>query len=105
MSLKKTLSETINAYEQKGYDKRFELTSNCLKCIDTDKQYDPESFSIVNVHRFDGMTSAGDESVLYVIEADEGNTKGLLTDAYGTYADSLSFEMIEKLKYDPRVHG
>lgn len=101
---KNTLSQTIDTYEKDGYTTRFKLTPNCLECIDTKKQFDPEKFSIVNVHRFDGMTSAGDESVLYVIEADEGKTKGLLIDAYGMYSDSLSFEMIEKLRFDPTIH-
>lgn len=103
MTDSKTLSQTIKAYEAKGYNVRFKLTSKHLKCIDSDAKYDPENFSIVAVHRFDGMTSAGDESVLYVIEADESKKKGLLVDAYGTYADSLSFEMIEKLRYDPNL--
>jgi len=98
---KKTLSQRVKQFEEKGYTKRFKLTENGLVCMDTDKQYDPESFSIVETFRFDGMTSAGDESVLYVIEADEGSTKGLLVDAYGTYADSLSFEMAQKLRFDP----
>ncbi|MBD3639310.1 MAG: phosphoribosylpyrophosphate synthetase [Crocinitomicaceae bacterium] len=93
----KTLVEAIKEYEQQGYKIEFKLTEKCLQDVGSGKEYDPQSFSIVGVHRFDGMTNIDDEAVLYVIEADEGKTKGLLIDAYGAYSDSLSFEMIQKL--------
>lgn len=97
MTIERTLIETIKKYEEKGYRLRFKLTSNCLKCIDSSEEFEPENFNIIETHRFDGMSSAGDESVLYVIEAENGQKKGLLIDAYGTYSDSLSFEMLHKL--------
>ncbi|MEX1002596.1 MAG: phosphoribosylpyrophosphate synthetase [Crocinitomicaceae bacterium] len=105
MTEEKTLSERIKEYEKNGYTRNFELTENYLRCIDTKRKYDPKDFHIVEVYRFDGMTNPDDEAVLYVIEADEGKTKGLLVDAYGMYADSLSFEMIEKLKIDRSKSG
>ena len=94
----KTLSESIKKYEAKGYNKNFELTEKYLHCLDNDRKYDPKEFSIVEVKRFDGMTDAGDDTVIYVVEADDGKTKGLIVDGYGVYSDSLSFEMINKLK-------
>jgi hypothetical protein len=98
---KKTLSEQTKIFEEKGYTKRFTLTEKALECLDTGKSYNPAEFSIVETFRFDGMTSVGDEAVLYLIEADEGQTKGMLIDAYGTYADSISFEMAQKLRFTP----
>ena len=47
-------------------------------------------------HRFEGMSSTDDNSVVYAISSKDG-LKGILVDAYGVYASSLSDEMIRKL--------
>ncbi|PHO00465.1 phosphoribosylpyrophosphate synthetase, partial [Rhodobacteraceae bacterium 4F10] len=57
----------------------------------------PDTFEVVEVYRFEGMSSAGDNSVVYAIQTKTG-VKGVLVDAYGVYANSLSPEMIQKLK-------
>ena len=54
------------------------------------------------VHRFEGMTNPDDSSVLYAI-ASTGGLKGLLVDAYGAYAESVSQEMIRKLQIDKQT--
>jgi hypothetical protein len=51
------------------------------------------------VHRFEGMTSPDDSSVLYAISS-TGGLKGVLVDAYGAYTESVSTEMIKKLQVD-----
>ncbi|MEM6632504.1 MAG: hypothetical protein AAF694_22730 [Bacteroidota bacterium] len=43
------------------------------------------------------MSSLDDSSVLYVIETEGGN-KRTLVDAYGTYSESISPEMAQKLR-------
>lgn len=98
MSKYDTLSQAVNDLQKKGYKLSFELSEKALECKEMDKSFTPENFEIIAFHRFDGMTSPGDESVLYVIESEKGKFKGLLIDAYGVYSDSLSFEMVKKLK-------
>lgn len=93
-----TLSEAVTDIEKRGYTYDFNLCEMGIECKFIQKNYTPDVFSIVEVYRFDGMTSPDDESVIYVIETEDG-TKGTLIDGYGTYADSLSPEMIKKLKY------
>jgi len=44
------------------------------------------------------MSDVDDESIIYVVESKDGK-KGTLIDAYGTYAEYLSPEMIEKLRF------
>ncbi|WP_299002578.1 hypothetical protein [uncultured Tenacibaculum sp.] len=44
------------------------------------------------------MSSPGDNSVVYAIQTKTG-VKGVLVDAFGVYADSLSPEMIQKLHF------
>mgnify|MGYP005867477985 FL=1 len=51
------------------------------------------------VHRFEGMTSPDDSSILFAISSTSG-VKGVLVDAYGVYADAISPVMIQKLRID-----
>ncbi len=95
-----TLSEAISALQQQGYTKDFNLKSNCLHCAADDIELRPADFDIVDVYRFEGPTDPGDEAVLYAIEGKDGS-KGMLVDAYGTYAEAISPEMAEKLRYTP----
>jgi len=86
-----TLSEALNDLTKRGYTLDFNLKS-------VQKKFNSKSLNVVEVYRFEGMSSTDDESVLYVIETSDG-MKGTLVDAYGTYADSISIEMIQKLKF------
>ncbi len=86
-----TLSEALNDLTNRGYTLDFNLNS-------VQKKFSSKSLNVVEVYRFEGMSSTDDESVLYVIETSDG-MKGTLVDAYGTYADSISIEMIQKLKF------
>ncbi|MFB3055953.1 MAG: phosphoribosylpyrophosphate synthetase [Ignavibacteriaceae bacterium] len=87
-----TLSEALNDLVKRGFTLDFNLKS-------VQKKFNSKSFNVVEVYRFEGMSSTDDESVLYVIETSDG-MKGTLVDAYGTYADSVSVELIQKLKFN-----
>ncbi len=91
-----TLHEAINGLKSRGFTLDFNLRADCIECSKTGR-LDPSEFEITEVHRFEGMTNPDDSSVLYAIEGRDGR-KGLLVDAYGAYASSLSESMIEKLR-------
>jgi len=93
-----TLSEAINDLQKRGFTHDFNLKETELECKELDECYEPTTFTIIEVHRFEGMSSAADSSILYAIETDT-NVKGTLVDAYGAYAGALSAEMIEKLRF------
>lgn len=92
-----TLSEAVNALTKEGYNLEFNLESSYIYCKEIDKRYDPDNFSIDEFHRFEGMTNPGDMSIVYAISTGDGR-KGTLTDAYGTYGEPISQEMLSKLK-------
>lgn len=94
-----TLSEAIEKLKAEGYTYDFNQQGDHITCKALTKNFAPKEFTITHTYRFEGMSSAGDNSVLYAIEANDG-TKGQLVDAYGVYADSLSPEMIEKFRVD-----
>ncbi len=97
-----TMVEALHDLAQQGYTTDFNLLPDCLECDGSRIQ--PTDFQIVGVHRFEGMSSADDNSVLYVIETNDGQ-KGTLVDAYGTYASNLTDEMIQKLRYKAPGRG
>lgn len=92
-----TLTEALDDLRKRGYIEDFNLRPNCLECASKQIQLHPEEFEIAEVYRFEGATNPDDSSVLYAIIG-KGGLKGVLVDAYGVYADSLSAEMLAKLK-------
>lgn len=82
----KTLSSCMNKLQSDGYDANFMVAEGKLKLIDSEKVYDADEVRISNFYRFEGETDPSDMSILYVIETTDG-MKGLISDAYGVYAD------------------
>lgn len=93
-----TLSEAVNDLQKRGYTTDFKLCDDALECPMLELKLHPEHFEIVEVHHFDGMTDPADESIVYAIESKDGKIKGMLINGYGIYSDSLSDEMLKKLK-------
>lgn len=94
-----TLVEALERLRKEGYTRDFNQLEECLECQELNCTYQPETFTITRTYRFEGMSSAGDNSVLYAIETDDGE-KGVLVDAYGADAAALSPEMLSKFRVD-----
>jgi len=94
-----TLSEAMASLKKKGYDQDFNLHPEWIECAGLDLRLRPEEFHVDEVHRFEGMSDPEDNDVLFAITSSNG-IKGLLTDAYGMYSESMSPQMMSKLKVD-----
>ncbi len=92
-----TLSEAITDLQQRGYTYDFNLKPTCLECASLKLEIHPEDFEVVEMCRFEGMSSTDDNSILYAISSQNG-IKGTLVDAYGVYAENISEEMRKKLR-------
>ena len=91
-----TLSKAIEDLQSMGYNVDYDLVEDGLKSKDLKKKWKAEELEVIKFYRFEGVSDPGDNTILYVIECNDGN-KGLLVDAYG--ADVyISPEMIEKLR-------
>ncbi|QJP33168.1 phosphoribosylpyrophosphate synthetase [Nonlabens sp. Ci31] len=91
-----TLSTAIEDLQSKGYNTNFDLVEDGVHSKDLKKQWKAGEIEVVQFYRFEGMSSAGDNSILYVLECKTGE-KGLLVNAYG--ADQyISPVMIQKLQ-------
>jgi len=92
-----TVSSTLNTLKARGYTKDFNIAFDKLICNKTNECLNPHEFEITEVYRFEGESNPSDEAVVYAIESKDGNKKGVLVNAYGPYADSMSDEMVKKL--------
>lgn len=97
-----SLSVAVNDLTKKGYPHNFNIKEDCIECSTLKLNLKPEEFEIDEKHRFEEMSDLDSESVLYAISSKNGDVKGLLVNAYGTYADTASFELIQKLNRPDR---
>ncbi len=99
MKIFDTLSEAIQDLKIRGYYNDFNLHPEWIECPSVNLKFKPTEFHVDEVHRFEGANNPDDSSVLFAIQSSSG-VKGILVDAYGAYADSLSQEMVRALKID-----
>lgn len=91
-----TLSETMSYLQNLGYTFDFNLKRNQLECKELNKIFNAEELIVDHHYRFEGDSNPDDTAILFAIHTNTG-VKGLLVDAYGTYSDSESRELIKKL--------
>ncbi len=91
-----TLSEATRDLKRRGYTHNFNQKGDCVECPALQLKLSPEQFTVDEYHRFEGMSSTDDNSIVFAITSDNG-VKGILVDAYGVYASNLNDAMIEKL--------
>ena len=92
-----SLSVAIQDLQNEGYTADFNMCDAGVehkqkKCI-----YKATELDVIKFYRFEGMSNPADNTILYVIEATNGE-KGLLVDAYGMYSGNIPKELIEKLR-------
>jgi hypothetical protein len=93
----KTLSECINDAVEKGYTENFKISGKKMTTEDKKSSFTPEKTAISNFYRFEGYSDPEDNAVLYLIHTEDGK-KGILIDAYGTYADANISSFIREVE-------
>ncbi len=92
-----TVTEAVSGLKAKGYTIDFNIAFAKLICSDNKICLQPDEFEIIEVHRFEGNSNPDDEDVVYAIESKDGKLKGIITSAFGMYADPVSNKIIQKL--------
>ncbi|GAB4023955.1 hypothetical protein [Spirosoma koreense] len=90
-----TVSKAIEALQQEGYTTDFRLEEDRIVCPTA--QFKADEFDIVDVYRYEGDTDPADEASVYAIQSKSG-LKGLMVTGYGASADTVSTEILEKLR-------
>ncbi len=92
-----TLTERVNKMTQNGYTDNMKVTAEGLYSTEKEKAYKPDEITITDFFRFEGQSDPADNSILYVIETNDGG-KGMLIDSYGAYADELINKFIQEVE-------
>ena len=94
----KDLTMVTKKVQEDGYTHNFKATEDgLLQCLETEEMFRPEQVKIINFFRFEGMSDPEDNSILYVIETENG-LKGTLVDAYGAYGDDNLEDFIKAVE-------
>ncbi len=80
-----SLSSLTTQAVKDGYTANFKVAQGKL-CAPDGKCYTADNVTVVNFYRFEGESDPGDNTILYVIETNDG-MKGTLINAMGAYAD------------------
>ncbi len=93
----KTLSEAVEGLRKRGYTANFEFLDKTFKAVNSGKTFRPDQLTIVEHHRFEGVSDPDDMAVLYVLEADDG-TRGTIADAFGPQANPSPGAFLKQVK-------
>ena len=80
-----TLSRILEKLRIKKIESEFQITPLGFT-VGNSKYYQPEELKIIRTYRFEGESNPGDNSAIYIIEANDGLI-GYSIDAYGVYSD------------------
>lgn len=89
---------------RRGYCHDYNLTGAQLADSRLDLHLHPGRFQVREVHRFEGASNPDDMCVVYAIVSNDG-VKGVLVDAYGSYADGQATELMGPLALGLRAGG
>jgi len=95
------LAQLIQDLRKKGFTANFEFLDHVFTDVESRRTFTADQLDIVGHLRFEGMSDPDDMSVLYAIESYDG-TKGIIVDAFGTYADPELGDFLESVRYRER---
>lgn len=93
-----SVTEAINDLARRGYTYNFNPGDDCIECKTHNVNLKPDEFRIVEIYRFEGDTDPADETIVYAISSVKHKLKRVLVNAFEVYSDSVSNELIAKLK-------
>jgi hypothetical protein len=96
-----TVVDALTDLKKRGYTLNFNIAFDKLMCSGDRFFLNPDEFEITEVYRFEGNSNPDDEDIVFAVESKSGPAKGVITSAFGLYADSVSSEMIKKLSVHP----
>ncbi|GEM_PF-2656304 len=89
------LSEAIRELQRLGYKENLCPANDHLCCRSGAIKLYPKDIKIDEMIRFENASDPDDQAILYAINCESKNLKGLYVDSYGVYHDDLSPELIK----------
>jgi hypothetical protein len=93
------ITDVLNKLRRKEYKLNFRRETTCLYCFQLQEWIKPEDFVVDRYYFFEDILNPDAERVLYAISLAQGG-KGFLIDTCNVYADNISPDMMEKLKWN-----
>jgi hypothetical protein len=91
------LADTVNRLTAAGYTDDFRAEADGLRAVASRCVHAPESLSIDEVVRFEGITDPDDEAIVFALRCGEHGIKGTYTLPYGSKMELLDAEMVRRL--------
>jgi hypothetical protein len=92
--------EATNDLMKRGYTKNLSLEGDTIDDKDKNIHMTADDFEIDEFYRFEGPSNPSDMSIVYAVTSEKYHLKGVLVNAYGTYANNSSSAIEAKLNHD-----
>jgi hypothetical protein len=94
-----TLVDATNDLLKRGYEANLSLEGDTIDDKDKGIHMKADDFEIDEFYRFEGASNPSDMSIVYAITSQKYNLKGVLVNAFGTYANNSSSAIEAKLHH------
>src|SRR6201996_6263586 len=95
-----TLVDATNDLYKRGYTANLSLEGDTIDDKDKNIHMTADDFEIDEFYRFEGPSNPSDMSIVYAVTSQKYGIKGVLVNAFGTYANSSSSAIQAKLNHD-----
>ena len=103
-----TLVDATNDLMKRGYTANLSLEGDTIDDKAQDIKMTADDFEIDEFYRFEGASNPADMSIVYAVSSPKYNLKGVLVNAYGTYANDSASAIEAKLHHNQvstNLHG
>lgn len=97
----RSLSKATAGLMQRGFNSHFRLNNGKMQDIFTGRIYDFDDMTLVEHHRFEGIPSGGESSVIFALKTNDGN-KGIIVSTYGIYLQRDLINFLQQVKVAER---
>src|SRR5580698_7456539 len=94
------LVEATNDLMKRGYTENLSLEGETIDDKEKNIHMTADDFVIDEFYRFEGASNPDDMSIIYAVTSEKYNLKGVLINAFGTYANNSSSAIKAKLHHN-----
>ena len=94
------LVEATNDLMKRGYTENLSLEGDTVDDKDKNIHMTADDIEIDEFYRFEGASNPDDNAIVYAVTSKKYDLKGVLINAFGTYANNSSSAIAAKLNHD-----
>jgi hypothetical protein len=93
------LVEATNDLMKRGYTENLSLEGDTVDDKEKKIKMTADDFEIDEFYRFEGASNPDDMSIIYAVNSSKYQLKGVLVNAFGTYANNSESAILAKLHH------